>query len=66
MDEVNTAADEISKTPRGFASQYKTSRERKTKHFPYKLIYTIEDGVIYIHAVFACKDNPKNKYKRIE
>jgi hypothetical protein len=66
MDEVTFTAEEISKMPKAFASSYKSIRERKTKHFPYKLIYTLELGVIYIHAVFPCMANPKSKYKRIK
>jgi hypothetical protein len=66
MDEITLAAEEISKMPKAFASSYKSTRERKTKHFPYKLIYTLEEGIIYIHAVYGCKANPKNKYKRIK
>ena len=66
MDAVTLAAEEISKMPKAFISAYKLTRERKTKHFPYKLIYTFEAGVIYIHAVYPCKANPKNKYKRIK
>ncbi len=52
--------------PKAFVSSYKNTRERKTKHFPYKLIYTLEEGIIYIHAVYACKANPKNKYNRMK
>lgn len=65
MDEVTACAEEISKMPKAFASYYKSTRERKTKHFPYKLIYTLEEGIIYIHAVYPSKANPKNKYKRV-
>ena len=66
MDAVNVAAEEISKMPKAFISSYKTTRERKTKYFPYKLIYTLEEGIIYIHAVYPCKANPKNKYKKVK
>lgn len=66
MDEITAAAEEISRMPKAFASHYKSTRERKTKHFPYKLIYTLEEGIIYIHAVYPSKANPKNKYKRLK
>ncbi|MBK8368830.1 MAG: type II toxin-antitoxin system RelE/ParE family toxin [Bacteroidetes bacterium] len=66
MNEITLAAEEVSKMPKAFVSSYKNTRERKAKHFPYKLIYTLEEGIIYIHAVYACKANPKNKYNRMK
>jgi hypothetical protein len=66
MDEVENTAIEISKMPKGYESRYKSTRERKVQNFPYKLIYTIEREAIYIHAVFASRSDPKDKYKRIE
>lgn len=66
MDEVTMTAEEISKMPKAFASYYKTTRERKIKHFPYKLIYTLEEDIIYIHAIYPGRANPKNKYKKIK
>lgn len=66
LDEVLAAAAKISSLPTGYASYYKLTRERKTDHFPYKLIYTIEEGIIFIHAVYPSKANPKNKYKRVK
>ena len=66
MDEITVTAEVISKMSKGFASYYKSTRECKTKHFPFKLIYTSEVGIIYIHAVYPSKANPKNKYKNIK
>ncbi len=64
--EVQQAAKEISILPYGYESNYKTTRERKTKKFPYKLIYTFEEKVVYIHAVFHCKRNLKYKQSQLE
>jgi len=66
MDEVDQAAEEISTLPTGYASYYKSTRERGTKNFPYKLIYTVEKEIIYIHAVYPTRANPKKKYKAIK
>ena len=66
MDEITITAEEINKMPNAFASSYKSTRERKAKHFPFKLIYTLEEGIVYIHAVFPCKANPRHKYKSIK
>ena len=65
MDEVDQSAEEISVLPTGYASYYKNTRERKTKHFPHKLIYTIEKEIIYIHAVYPSRATPKKKYKSV-
>src|SRR4051812_13235413 len=62
MNAVEEAAEEIATLPTGYASYYKSTRERRTKHFPYKLIYTLEKGIIYIHAVYPSRANPKKKY----
>ena len=66
MDEVYQAAEEISVLPKWYASYYKSTRERKTKNFPYKLIYTIGREMIFIHAVYPIKANPKKKYKGVK
>lgn len=63
MDEVNLAAEEISVLPKGYASYYKSTRERKTKNFPYKLIYTVEKEFVYIHSVYPSRATTNKKYK---
>ena len=65
MDEVDNTALEISKIPTAYINAYKTTRERKTKFFPFKLIYTREDNIVFIHAVYPCKANPSKKYNHI-
>ena len=64
MEEVEATANAISKQPEGYISLYKNTRECSTRSFPYKLIYTLEE-VIYIHAIYPCKSDPKKKYKNI-
>lgn len=66
LDEVDKAAKEISDLPTGYASYYKSTRERSIRHFPYKLIYTVEKQIIYIHAVYPSRANPKKKYTAIK
>jgi hypothetical protein len=34
MNDIDLAAEEISVLPKGYASYYKSTRERKTKSFP--------------------------------
>ncbi len=53
--EVHQAAKEISILPYGYECNYKTTRERKTKNFPYKLIYTFEEKVVTYTQFFIVK-----------
>lgn len=66
MDAVTYSAEEIVTMPNAFVSLYKSTRERKVKKFPFKLIYTLEDTIVYIHAVYPSKANPENKYKGVK
>ncbi len=66
MEEVDLAAEEISLLPLGYASYYKSTRERKTKNFPYKLIYTVEKSFIYIHGVYPSRASTNKKYKSVK
>jgi hypothetical protein len=66
MAGIQSAAEDISALPTGYASYYKSTRERAMKKFPFKLIYTIEKEIIYIHAVYPSRANPKRKYKTVK
>ena len=60
---INEAIEEICKAPLGYVNRYGSTREKKVKTFSYQIIYTLESNVIYIHAVFPCRQDPKKKYK---
>ena len=62
---VDETVQEISKAPLGYISRYLHTREKKVKTFSYQLIYTVENGVIYIHALCPCKQHPDKKYKNL-
>jgi hypothetical protein len=64
-DEVYNAADEISIFPKAYLSYIKSVHERRLKKFPFKLIYTIEDEIIFVHAVYPSKAETSGRYKRI-
>jgi hypothetical protein len=49
----------------GFQSRYKETREAIIPTFPYMLIYSVENNVIYIHSIFPTKRNPKKKYFKV-
>lgn len=62
---IDETINQICKSPHGYISRYRSAREKKVKTFSYQIIYTVEDKVIYIHAVFPCKQNPERKYKNL-
>jgi len=62
---IDETIDEICKYPQGYASRYRNTREKKVKKFPYQIIYTIENKIVYVHAVFACKQDPQKKYRNL-
>ncbi len=37
-----------------------------SKRFPYALHYSIEEDVIFVHAVLDCRSDPKSIQKRME
>lgn len=57
-------AEQILSAPLAFPNKHKYTREKVVKKFPYLIIYSVEENVIFILRVFACKRNPKKKYKR--
>ena len=64
-DTVFKSAEEIQSAPLGYPNKYKYTREKYIKKFPYLIIYSVEENIIFILRVFACKKNPKKKYKSI-
>jgi toxin ParE1/3/4 len=64
-DTVFKCAVEIQLAPLGYPNKYKYTREKYIKKFPYLIIYSVEENVIFILRVFSCKKNPKKKYRSI-
>jgi len=62
---IDEAIDQICKSPHGYENRFRNTREKKVKKFSYQIIYTVENKVIYIHAVFACKQDPEKKYRNL-
>ena len=55
--------NEIQKRPLGYPNKYRHTREMYVKKYPYLIIYSIEESVIFILRVFPCKTNPNKKHK---
>jgi addiction module RelE/StbE family toxin len=66
IDSVEKAENSNIKSPLGFECRYKNTREIQISPFNYLLIYTVEKSVIYVHAIFPGKSNPKKKYKSLK
>lgn len=54
--------NEIQQQSLSFPNKYKYTREMYIKKFPYTIIYSIEENIIFILRVFHCKINPNKKY----
>lgn len=65
ITEIEDAALEIASFPLAYRIFFKSTREKKMRKFPYLLIYTFEDDLVFIHAVFPCKSNPQKKQSRL-
>ncbi len=65
VDYVFDYADDLKKYPHTFSSKYKNTREIYIKKYPYILIYSVEEQIIFILRVFPCKTEPGKKYKSI-
>lgn len=55
--------DELKKHPFAYPNKYKYVREMYIKKYPYLIIYSVEENIVFVLRVFPCKTNPKKKYK---
>ena len=53
--------ESVQSNPLGCQIKYRFTREKLVNKFPYIIIYSIEENVIFILRVFNCKQNPKKK-----
>jgi toxin ParE1/3/4 len=63
MDFVYQCIEEIHKRPLGYPVKHKYVREMYIRKYPYVIIYSIEEAIIFILRVFPCKNDPQKKYK---
>ncbi|ANF51426.1 plasmid stabilization system protein [Chryseobacterium glaciei] len=64
LNEVETGLNKIQKYPEHYQKRYKEIRITFTKKFPYGIYYTVENEIIFVHAILHNKQNPKNINKR--
>ena len=65
-DYIYECFEEIRNRPLGYASKHRYTREMVVKKYPYIIIYTLEENIVFIMKVFPCRTDPKKKYKRIK
>lgn len=63
VDYIFKCIDEIKIHPLAFPNKYKYVREMYIKKYPYLIIYSVEENIIFVLRVFPCKTSPKKKYK---
>ncbi len=55
----------IKRTPQGYQKRYAEIRLIFVSNFPYAVYYTLEEEIVYIHAVLHTKRNPKTGIDRV-
>lgn len=58
------AMNQLKVSPLLFQKKYKQFRSIQLKHFPYVLIYEIEDAEIYVYRLTHSRRNPKKVFKK--
>lgn len=64
LNEVEIGLNNIQKYPEHYQKRYKEIRITFTKKFPYGIYYTLENEIIFVHAILHNKQNPKSVDKR--
>lgn len=62
-DATFKSIESVQSNPLGYEIKHRFTREKLVNKFPYLIIYSIEENVIFILRVFNCKQNPKKKSK---
>lgn len=67
FDEVFSRIEVIRKYPKRYPKKSKNFREVSLKKFPFSIVYELEEykKLVFIHAIFHQKRNPKLKFKNL-
>ncbi|AQX05805.1 plasmid stabilization system protein [Elizabethkingia meningoseptica] len=66
FSKIEDCLEKIEKKPEYFQKRYREIRIVFTKRFPYGIYYTIEENMIFVHAVLHTKQNPDTVEKRLK
>ena len=59
LEQLDKELDRISKNPEHFQKRYRNIKIVFTKRFPYGIHYTLENDILYVHAVLHMKRKPR-------
>ena len=65
IDDIDFGLESIKENPEHFQKRYGEIRVVFTRKFPYGIYYTIEESVIFIHAILHTKQNPETGIGRV-
>ena len=60
LQRLDDELDRISKNPEHFQKRYRDIKIVFTRRFPYGIHYTLENDIVYVHAVMYMKRKPRN------
>ena len=59
LERLDEELERISKNPEHFQKRYRDIKIVFTKRFPYGIHYTLENDILYVHAVLHMKREPR-------
>ncbi len=59
FERLDDELERISKNPGHFQKRYRNIKIVFTKRFPYGIHYTLENDIVYVHAVLHMKRKPR-------
>jgi len=63
LQQTNKCIQAILLNPEAFPIDFETYRKAVVKKFPFVIIYTQIDSIIFISAIFHTSKNPKKKFR---
>ncbi len=66
MFQIERKLTQISEHPKSYSTKKLNLREVKVDSFPFMIVYDYleKENFIHVLAIYHCKRNPKNKYRR--
>lgn len=63
LNQINSCIQSILLYPESFPIEFETYRKAVVKKYPFVIIYTRIDALIFISAIFHTRKNPKKKFR---
>ena len=65
LNDINQSLEIVQKNPEHYQKRFDEIRIIFTRKFTYGIYYTIEEKIVFVHAVLHPKRNPETGIKRI-